>query len=200
MIEALTLEELNNKVVEKYNHDERRVIGIMIARYTIPLAQEIINSCYEYWDANTGKYMDIFWAGYGEYISPDEVTRRKVILKYPENEKRAYFDLDAFIEIKDQLDEKFNIPYSDKLQLVLVNYRDGMIRFDETVRIDLENNLDVNHSKIREVMEFVWKECRHECEVAPIGRKLKIKEKKEKLKGITFSDIVSTAIGAASLV
>mgnify|MGYP000591644266 CR=1 FL=1 len=47
-----------------------------------------------------------------------------------------------------------------KLQLILVNYRNGQLHFSESLKIDLEENLDPNYAKIRKIMEFVTNECR----------------------------------------
>ena len=45
------------------------------------------------------------------------------------------------------------------LQLILVNYRNGQLHFSESLKIDLEENLEANYAKIREIMKFVTNEC-----------------------------------------
>ena len=89
--------------------------------------------------------------------------------------------------------------YEDKLQLILVNYRNGQLHFSESLKIDLEENLDPNYAKIRKIMEFVTNECRSEYEVAPIAKKLKLGKLKDTFKGITLSDVINAAIGIAGL-
>lgn len=71
--------------------------------------------------------------------------------------------------------------------------------FNESLKIDLEENPDANYTNTREIMEFVTNEFRSEYEVAPIARKLKNERLKGMLKGITLSDAISTAIGIAEL-
>lgn len=199
MVEALSLNELQNKIRERYDYDERRIVGIMLARYSIGISKEILNQCYQYWNLNSREYFDVFWAGYGAYLSPSEESATKTILKYPGNEKRTYFDLEAFIGIKEQFNDIFKTPYRDHLQLILVNYHDGKLHFDESLKIDLEENVDPNYAKIRDIMEFVTNECRSAHQVSSIARKLKYEHFKDIIKGVSLSDIVSTAIGFAGM-
>ncbi len=199
MVEALSLNELRNKIQELYDHDEQRIVGIMLARYDIGITKEIVDQCYQYWNLNSKKYLDVFWAGYGAYLSPSDESATKTILKFNGNEKRAYFDLEAFIEIKDQFNSVFKSPYRDRLQLILVNYRDGKLHFNESLKIDLEENLDSNYAKIRDIMEFVTMECRSAHQVSYIAKKLTFEHFKDIIKGVTLSDIVSTVNSFASM-
>ena len=199
MVKALTLRKLQNEIQERYDLDEQRVVGIMLARYEIGITKEIVDQCYQYWNLNSRKYFDVFWAGYGAYLSPYEESPTKTILRFQGNDDRVYFDLEAFIEIKNRFNVVFKSPYNDRLQLILVNYRNGRLRYNESLKIDLEENLDPNYVKIREIMEFVTTECRSEHQVASIARKLKVEHFKDIIKGVTISDVISTAIGLAGM-
>lgn len=172
----------------------------ILARYDLGVTKDIIEQSYQHWHRNTRKYLDVFWAGYGAYLFPGDESPTKTILKFPGNTQRAYFDLDAFIEIKDQFNKFFRSPYEDKLQLILVNFHNGQLWFDQSLKIDLEENLDANYAKIREIMEFVTNECRSECEVAPIAAKLRTEKYKDAFKGVTLSDAIGTIIGIAGLI
>ena len=114
-----------------------------------------------------------------------------------------YYDRKAFISIKNEFNQIFKKPYQDKLQLILVNYYDGKLRFDESIKIDLEENLDSNFATIRELIEFITNESAEIYDVADMARKLKgerIKDYvKNQVKGITLSDVISTAIGIVGL-
>lgn len=199
MEEALSLERLKQKVSQKYDYDEKRIVGIIFARYDLPLTQEIINSCYSYWHMNTGKTINIFWAGYGKYIHPDAENEDKIILKFAGNENNVYYDRSAFVSIKREFNRIYQNAYQDRLQLILVNYYDGKLHFDESIKIDLEDNLDPNFATIRELMEFITNECEEKYDVVNLARKLKCERIKDYIKGITFSDLISTAIGIAGL-
>lgn len=115
MVEALSLIKLQNRVRERYDYDEQRVVGIILARYDIRITKEIVDQCYQYWN------------------------------------------------------------------------------------LDLEENLDSNYAKIREIMEFVTLECRSVHQVSSIARKLKFEHFKDIIKGVTLSDVISTAIGLAGM-
>lgn len=142
---ALTLDSLQEQANYKYEHEEKRIVGIMLVRYDISLTRNLINDCYRYWHYNTGKTLDIFWAGYGAYLYEEDQTETKVIMDFPRNDDRAYFDLEAFIGIKDALNSKLKRRYKDRLQFVLLNFSDGKIRFKDAIQIDLEENLDDNY-------------------------------------------------------
>lgn len=197
MVEALSSSELHRKIQERYKYDEQRVVGIMLARYDIELTRKILDQCYQYWNLNSGENFDVFWAGYGAYLSPSEETSTKMILKYKGNENQEYFDLKAFIEIKDYFNNVFETAYRDNLQLILVNYRNGELQYDESLKIDLEENLDPHYAKIRGIMEFITNECRSAHQVQSIAKKLKMKHVKDIIKGITLSDVLSSIISLA---
>ncbi|MBQ8496379.1 MAG: hypothetical protein IJ489_02860 [Clostridia bacterium] len=203
MEHALNVTGLNSTISDRYERSENRIVGIMLARYDLPLTQAIIDSCYLYWHYNTDKTLDIFWAGYGKYLCPDEASNDKIILKFDGNQNNVYYDRRAFISIKNEFNNIFKKPYQDKIELVLVNYRDGKLRFNESMKIDLEENLDPNFATIRELMEFITNECSHTYNVASLAGKIRSERFKDyvkrQIKGITFSDIISAAIGIASL-
>ena len=198
MQEALTLEALRKNVKRRYDKDEERVVGIMLARYSLGMTQRIIEECYTYWDRRTARYLDIYWAGYGAYLPPHMESPTRTILKFDGNDDRVYFDLDAYIDFKDEFYNIFSSSYNDRMQLILVNYRNGKLHFDESIQIDLEENLDPNYGRIRDIMEFISMECRRESTVSALALRLKMEEIKESIKGITLSDVIKLALKVAS--
>ena len=197
MVDALDIKALKRKL-SKYDYDEQRIVGIILARYDLPFVQAIVDSCYLYWHHNTGRHLDIFWAGYGEYLCPNEETATKIILKFPNNKTRIYYDTLAFISIKNEFNQIFKNNYLDQMQLILVNYHNGKLNFEESMKIDLEENLDTNFATIRTLIEFITNECRSISSVTDLARKLNamhIKDYlKKQIKGITLSDIIKAAI------
>jgi len=196
---ALTLKALNEKVSDKYAYGEKRIVGIVMARYDIAVTRNIINDCYQYWHYNTGKSLDFFWAGYGAYLCPDDQTNTKMILNFNENQNRAYFDLEAFISIKNEINSKLKNQYKDRIQLVLLNYSNGKLHFDESFQIDLEKNLDENYASIREIVEWITNECHSTYDVVSLAKKLKRNNLWKTIKGVTLGDALNLAIGAAGL-
>lgn len=170
MIPALTISELNSIVKEKYNGQEA-VIGIMMGRYNIQNIQQAIDESYQYWHLNSSKSFDIYWAGYGEYWG--ERTSNQIILNCAKAANGVYFDLNAFVTFKNDFRKSKIITYSDTFQLVLCNVRDGIIKYDEHIIFDLEENLNGSTAKLRDIMENVIELCQKESTVSDINRKIK---------------------------
>ena len=105
--------------------------------------------------------------------------------------------------VKKEFNQFFNNRYRDRLQLILVNYRNGKLHYNEAIKIDLEENLDPNFATIRELVEFITDECAELYNVADLARKLKAERIKDyvknQIKGVTLSDAISTAIGIATI-
>lgn len=199
MIPALSLLELDRKINQKYDFNERRIVGIMLARYDISLVKSVIAECYRYWHRNSGRKFDVFWPGYGEYLPLGMESEDKTLLDFQENLNRVYFDIDAFISCKRAINESKKIIYRDKFEFLLVNYHHGHLHYEEHIRIDLEKNLDEHFASIRDLMESVTEKCGYEFDVASLHRKMTMENLLNNIKGIKVSDIVSTAIGVASL-
>ena len=199
MIPALSIVELERRLSERYENEEKHIIGIMFARYGIKNIQDIISDCYLYWHLNSGVDFDIFWAGYGEYLPPDQESATKTILNFRGNNTRVYFDLEDFITFKDVAKKMSIIKYQDKFELLLLNYHNGELCYDENIIIDFEENLQGGNSNLRTVMEYIMEECKDCDDVKTFHRKMFVKNLWSKIKGVTISDIVNTAIGIASL-
>lgn len=199
MILALTLDRLQKCVSEKYR-DENRIVGLILARYDISLTQNIINDCYLYWHYNTGRTLDIFWAGYGEYLQKGDQTKSKIIMNFPDNDTLAYFDLQAFISIKNALNDKLKENYKDHIQLILVDYRDNKLQFDNAMQFDLEENINQNYSNIRELIERITNESRTTRDVVSLVSKLETAKFLDRIRGISITDAVSIALNTLGLV
>ena len=201
MIEALNFTRLQEEVRDRYEYNEQCIVGIIFARYDLQHVQRIIEENYLYWNYNTKRYLDIFWAGYGEYLCPNDESATKKILKFEGNDTRIYYDLESFISVKEQFNHylKDKDKYKDKLQLVLVNYKKGKLRFDKYISIDLEQNLDDNYKKIREIFEYITNACRNLHDVVELKERMEKDKAKRWIKGITISN-VSDVINVAKTV
>ena len=81
MIEALNFTRLQEEVRDRYEYNEQCIVGIIFARYDLQHVQRIIEENYLYWNYNTKRYLDIFWAGYGEYLCPNDESATKKNIK-----------------------------------------------------------------------------------------------------------------------
>lgn len=199
MEEALSLESLINRVNSKYEKDEQRVVGIMLARYDLKVTRTLVNECYQYWHKNTGNGFDIFWVGYGAYLPETEESDTKIIMDFRGNVDHAYYDLDAFISAKRELTRVLDYSYNDCMQLVLVNYYNGKLHFKESFQIDLEQNLDGNMTSIRKIVEWLTEEYCREGNVEKVLHKLRKKGIIEKIKGVSISEVFDKGLGVAGL-
>ncbi len=191
MIPACTITEINQALHYRHESDEECVVGIMFARYGIKLTQEIINECYQFWHQWSGNYFDMFWVGYGEYgyNAGDSVTK----MTFPGNETYNHFNLNKFIEtvayVRERAGNKWK--YKDTLQLMLVNYRDGQLHFNEYIAINLEDNVDIYHSGIRQLVVEIIDKANTMSSVKEISKSLNVDSFWKAIRGITVSDIIS---------
>lgn len=198
MIPALTISILKNKIKENYLGQEA-VIGVMLGRYNIQNIQQAIDESYEYWHLTSNKSFDIYWAGYGVYWG--ERNSNQTILNCAEKCNGVYFDLTSFVTFKNDFKSNKEIPYKDTFQLVLCNVKNGDIKFDEHIIINLEENLNGSTAELRNIMENVIELCQKESTVSDVSRKMKTQAFWQSVKGITVADIIkftSTAIGNAA--
>lgn len=162
MIPAVDIKEIESMLSKKYDYDERKIVGIMLARYNTSIAKSLINECYDYWDVNAGKAFDVFWCGYGKYmyLSQEESDESsimpldKIICKNGD-----FFDLVSFTKSKTKLNQYLRKPYQDHIELVLINYYNGRLHYDELFQIDLEKYSNGNFTIIRELMEWITSQC-----------------------------------------
>lgn len=195
MIRVQTVREIISYLHDRYDKDERRIVGIMLARYNIQSVKEAVDECYLYWHYNTGKILDVFWCGYGVGPRPKEMH----IVDVSGGNYSVYFDLKKFIEAKDELNNLIKGKYNDHLQLILVNYYDGKLHFDESVRIDLEARTDESKVELRGFMEWLTSECSSEFNIASLMHKMRLDKFKSAIRSITVSDVINTAIGVAGI-
>ena len=193
MVPALSMEEMLEEILRKYEYGEQRIVGIMLARYDVSLVQNVISECYRYWHKYTGRDFDIFWPGYGAYIPMDHKNESIQILNFFKNNDRVYFDLDAFVSFKKIIKKEYLIPYSDHFEILLVNYRDGKLHFNEYIKVNLEKNINLYNESIRDIIEFIIDESRALPSVVELNKKIKTKKIWESIKDIKTSDVVSLA-------
>lgn len=78
------------------------------------------------------------------------------------------------------------------------------LQFDESIQIDLEENMDSNFATIRELIEYITFECANMDNVTDLAKKLRHEHfndnVRKQIKSITVSDVVGIAIGLAGLI
>lgn len=195
MIPACNIEQINMELERRHDYGESCVVGLMLARYNIKLTIDIINECYEYWHMWSGREFDMFWVGYGEYGYPNANNATKIKMTFPGNITNHYFDCESFIQtiktISEHNENKWS--YNDRIQVMLVNYRDGKIRLNEYIVVDLEDNLDFYKGNIRALVNDLIDKARICSDVNQIKKSMLNDKFWEQIKGIKISDIISLA-------
>jgi len=200
MIKAFGLQAIESEVSQRYDFDEQRIVGIMLARYSISVSKNIIDECYHYWDVNSGKTLDVFWCGYGKYLYPTSEDKKRIPLAPPIDDDGAYFDIAEFVAAKRTLNQRLKRRYNDHVHLILLNYRNGKLHYDEAFQIDLEENIDENNTKIRDLMEWIVDECETTHCVQELVKHLKVEQFFNTLRGIKVSELIEHALSAASTI
>ena len=191
MIPACSLDTIKYKLSSKYEDGEECIIGIMFARYDITLSQGMINECYQYWHELAGIGFDMFWIGYGEYGCEDN-NYKTIEMTFPGNNTYNYFSTREFIdsvrEIKSLTRDKWK--YNDKIQLMLVNCKDGKIDLSKIIAIDLEKNLGENNSNLRQLVYNIIEYSRSYSDVREVKPLLRRDGFWQSLKSVKFIQVV----------
>jgi len=193
MIKALSLADIDEKMRKRHEYGEQCIVGIMLARYSIHSVQTLIDENYIYWDTTTDRDFDVFWCGYGEYAVPEGMIEVRGM------NHSAYFDTRKFVECTQVLDGRVRGEYNDNIQLILVNYREGHLRYNESVRINLEKNFGDDPASIRRYMQWLLNKCKAEHDVASLLIGLGKQTISEKLHDITLSDLIGAVSGIKEL-
>lgn len=188
MIPAYTLDEIKESCQHRYEYGEKRIVGIMIARYTI--SQEIIKQQYSFWYYWTGKAVDFYWLGYGAYIFPER-TGQYLVGDFGD-EVNVYFDTKVFVAGIQELEIEAGLKYNDSIGILLCNFYDGHLHINESAYIDLMYL--ISQDKLREFTNHLIKECKKSHDVADIIFWLRTKRASYKLLDIKPSTFVNDAL------
>ena len=193
MIPVLTLNDIQKICKSKYDFDEKRIVAIMIARYTIKDSQEMIKSQYEFWHYWTGKSLDFFWLGYGGYIFPRRDGQHLIgkLCDTPE----VFFDTRVFVNEVQTLASIANIDYNDSIGVFLCNYYEGNLHFNESAYINLDYFVTAEHkTDLRNFACDLIRICKKNHNVTDVILKLKIKKASYRIKDINMSSIITDTL------
>lgn len=137
MLEALKYEDMLEDMKERYE-DNRKTIGILIARPTSKLVQEEILNSLNYYHHRSGENIDFFLPGYGAYWHgsyPDEEQVCKI------DGTIWSFSTKEFSEFIYEMSRQSKWKYKGEAELILVDYYNGKIDFSQSVIIWLDQAL-----------------------------------------------------------
>lgn len=187
MIPALTIEQIKRYCSNRYDYGEKRIVGIMLARYSIPQSEAMIKQQYDFWHTKTDRYLDIYWLGYGAYAFPGE-PGQYYVGDYGD-ESSVYFDTKVFAHGVQKLEQFQEI--HDEIGILLCIYYNGNIYLNESVFFNLENLMNDKNKNLREFANYLIELCKQEYDVAKVTVKLKARYRS--LRGVP-TRIAQTAI------
>lgn len=142
MLDALTYQEMLKNIkgnIERYGI-ENDTIGILITRPDLDTGKSILKSL-EYFHFRTGKTINFYLPGYGAYWN-DTYPDGKVVTEI--NGVKWSFSNEMFTEFLSDLEKYSKWKYSGESELLLVDFKKGILSFDKIMQFHLDNMLRDN--------------------------------------------------------
>lgn len=159
MIEALTYEEMLrdiNKNMDKYGI-KSDTIGILLARPDLETGKSILNSL-PYFHFRTGKTINFYLPGYGAYWNDYYPDEKQVVMIDGVN---WCFSNQMFANFLDDLEKYANWNYSGESELLLLEYNDGVLSYENVMRFYLDNMIrDGVIASIHSFFEKLFRLCK----------------------------------------
>lgn len=177
MIPVMSLKNIEDNCRYLYGNDEKRIVGVVIARYDINDVKNMISEQFDFWHAYSGRDFNVFWLGYGAYTSPTRPGQRKV--DYITSIPSVIFDVNEFAAGIHLLEKRVHYHYRDGFGIFLCNFHDGEIHFDESMYFDLTRLLGEQSYKYRVLVSDIVFQCTQYDDVTKIAVNLIQKSKYE---------------------
>lgn len=142
MLDALTYQEMLKNIkgnIERYGI-ENDTIGILITRPDLDTGKSILKSL-EYFHFRTGKTINFYLPGYGAYWN-DTYPDGKVVTEI--NGVKWSFSNEMFTEFLSNLEKYSKWKYCGESELLLVDFKKGILSFDKIMQFHLDNMLRDN--------------------------------------------------------
>lgn len=190
---GLRLADIENICYQRYGDKDRRVIVIVLARYSIESVQKIVKENYEYWHKISRNEADFYWLGY--YL---EECEGKVSTPFkPSPDGGVYhlkFDMDTYVDGVVELNEILGKRLGYVTAYLLCDYYEGRIHFEKSVLIQIDDllELDKDGGKLRKATDCLFYACKREKDAYNAGTIIIDEMKLEKLK-VKMGNILSGA-------
>lgn len=194
MIPALTLDDIRKECKEKYEEGERRIIAVMVARYTDENSQQMIQHQYEYWHYWSRNRFIMFWLGYGGYNSNPDKPGQYLLGNIGEVPS-VYFDHKVFVEGVEELTQVSGLRRGDNIGILLCNYYGGEVHFDESAYFNIDY---MTNKKNREMLHRfsidLMDKCAKNESVTEVVKSLRIESVVYRLMDIRITETLFNAI------
>lgn len=164
---GLSLEDINRICSEHYDVGEKRIIVLVLARFTIPAVQKMIYINYDHWHWLTDKGLDFFWLGYIHENHPS--------IDYGNDKplKNIKFDFHTYNEDIKSLSHITKYTPDDVIGLLLCNYYEGRIHYEQCFYISIENLVQSSQdTKLRQFMNYLITASQKHCNIDQIKTSL----------------------------
>ena len=186
---GLSLKDIEKICSNNYPFDERKIIVLVFARYSLPEVKKMISSNYEYWNTRTEKGVDFYWLGYSYENNPFTNYGNDNPLKH------ISFDYDVFNEDIKTISQEINKKLSDVTGLLLCNYHDGRVHFKESFYINIEELVqNKENTKLKVYFNELIDLCYKEYDIKQVKNKLISRLKMNATVNASSSTLLSNAM------
>lgn len=135
MLEAITYQGMLRDIAN--NRIKEDTVGILITRPELEVGEDILKSL-NYYHHQSGKSKNFYLPGYGAYWHGDYPDGR-VVTKI-DGADWSFSDR-LFVEFINEIEKYSTWIYSGESELLMIEYRDGIVSFDSMMRFYLDNML-----------------------------------------------------------
>ena len=140
MIPAMSLDQFKDSVHSKHEEGEMCIAAMLLARYDLSIVKRIIREHYRYWHVESGRRLDVYWAGYGEYPTLD--IKSDQIIDFSDGSPSIFYDSKAFSSIKEELIRSGLKVANNHCYLLVFDIRNRTSTFIDSFLVDLGNTDD----------------------------------------------------------
>lgn len=167
-----------------------KVIGVILAPYNRYYVKNIVNQYYNEWNSLSDDKFDLYWIAYGEYGIPK--TQNQIILDLDGgNNNRVYFDINQFSKELECFQNRVKYKVKSNFELILFNSLNGKIDYNNHYRIDLEQDIIDNDYLVKNIIFEVILNVKENNTIDDIKKNTKMILKKERLKKVSLSDLIT---------
>ncbi|MFR5152102.1 MAG: hypothetical protein ACLTER_23630 [Ruminococcus sp.] len=140
MLEAMTYQDMLSDINKnaRKNGIINDTIGILITRPDLPTGKQIMNSL-EYFHFRTGKSVNFYLPGYGAYWTKYDYPDGIVVTRI--NGVEWSFSNEMFVSFIQNLEHYSKWQYSGESELLLVELKDNVLSYQNTMQFHLDNML-----------------------------------------------------------
>lgn len=165
MLEAITYQQMLQAI--KNSKIQEDIIGILITRPDLEVGKSILGSI-NYYHHATGNNLNFYLPGYGAYWYGKYSDGKEVC--QIDGVTWSYSDK-MFVEFINDLQKYSTWTYSGESELLLIEYREGRLYYDEMIRFYLENMMRDNVIfSIPAFFQQLFRICKKNDNLEQIGR------------------------------